>query len=519
MACDRTIDWLIRGGTIIDGSGSAPFVGDVAVGKGRIVAVGNLDKIDLPDDRVIDARGLTVTPGLIDSHVHTDLLLLDAGECEGSLWQGVTTHIIGQDGISYAPLAGGNDQFLRPYFAAINGNPDLDFSWCSVDEWLRRFDGASATNVAYLVPHGTVRLAVMGLDDRVPDDSEIRRMQAMIEKGMVEGAIGVSTGLDYLPCGYATTDELIAIARAASQGGVFVTHMRDYKERAVQAIEETLTVGEEAKIPTHISHFNCKASVLDFVMNRRDAGADITFDAYPYLAGCTVLMLALPWTLHRGSVDDMVERLKTPHGRQLLNEWVANPRFTFDSIVIAHAASEEFKPLIGLNLPDAARQSSLSLVEFIRAILIAEKMSVGVLMFQDWRGEDDLKAVLNAPACMIASDGIYVGERPHPRGYGTFARVLAQAREGELGPIEDVIRRMTSMPAQRFHLKGRGLIREKMAADIAVFDLNAVDDPATYENGRQPATGLRHLLVNGAWVIKHGEKTGHKPGRALRPGD
>ncbi|UCH27641.1 MAG: D-aminoacylase [Trueperaceae bacterium] len=508
-------DVLIRGGRVVDGTGTPWYRADVGIQGGEIGAVGRLEGATAR--RVLEVGDQVVAPGFIDAHLHSDLTLLEGGHCDGSLVQGVTTHIIGQDGVSYAPLTSETRPFLERYFAAINGGVGLAFDWESVDEFLSRFDGASALNVAYLVPHGTVRAAVMGHVSRAPDPNEIRRMQLLIERGLEQGAIGVSTGLDYLPCLHAGTDELIEIARPAAPGGVFVTHMRDYVDGATAAIEETLRVGEEAGLPVHISHFNCKAAMLAEIDRGRDRGIEVTFDGYPYLAGSTVLMLVLPRDLHFGTTAQMVEKLRRPEGKRALEAWVSSSPYSFEDMVLANLRRPEHQRFVGMNVAEAAELSGHSRAEFIGELLIGEEMAVGVVLFQRWRGEEDLIAVTRHPAHMVGSDGIYVGGRPHPRGWGAFARFLGRyVREQNILTLEEMIRHMTAAPATRFGLSDRGLLRPGMAADITVFDPETVTDTATYEDSRRLAEGVSYVFVNGELAVEDGKITGARPGRALR---
>lgn len=510
-------DHLIRGGRIVDGTGAPWFRGDIALEDGRIAAVGDLGSASA--SRVVEANDKVVAPGFIDAHVHSDLILLEQGGCDPSLRQGVTTHIIGQDGISYAPLTLASRSFLQRYFAAINGGVGLELNWSTVAEFLDRFERTTSINVAYLVPHGTVRAAVMGLEARGPSTGEIRRMQALVEQGLADGAVGVSTGLDYLPCLYASTRELVEIARPAAGAGVFVSHMRDYVQRAEAAIEETLEVGRQAGLPVHISHFNCRASVLPTLERGRRQGVDITFDAYPYLAGSTVLMLALPRELHLGTTEEMVSRLREPSGDRWLRGWLGQTSAPLEDIVLVHLQRPEHQGFLGMSLVEAAAAAQRPLAEFVRQLLIDEEMQVGVVIFQRWRSEEDLLATARHPGFMVGSDGIYVGQRPHPRGWGAFARFLGHyVRERGSFTLEGMVHHMTAVPANRFRLFDRGLLRPGMAADVVIFDADRIADRATFENGRQYADGVTHVWVNGEPVLENGRSTGARPGRPLRQG-
>jgi N-acyl-D-amino-acid deacylase len=516
-------DLIIRNARIVDGTGNPWYRGSVAIEAGRIAAVGQIPA-EAQAREVIDAGDQVVCPGFIDAHVHADLILFGEPDFPGGVHQGVTTVIIGQDGVSYAPGSQKTQAFYRAYFGALNGNPKDVGQWTTVGEYLAQFDRRSAANAAYLVPHGTVRIEVMGLDERAPTADELKQMQGIVAQGMADGAIGVSTGLDYIPCNYSDTHELIEVCRPAGEaGGVYVTHQRSYGPKVVEATHETTTIGREAKMPVHISHYNGFAdTLLPLIEEGREQGVDVTFDTYPYLAGSTILsMVCLPRWVQVGGIEAAVERLKQSDVRKQLHPWLQGQERGWDNLHLAAVNKPENKPLEGLTIPQAAKMASKNIPDFVCDLLVQENMEVAVIAFAGpgGRTESDVRRIMQHPAHMAGSDGIYTGGKPHPRGYGTFARYLSEyVREQKVLRLEEAIRHMTSAPATRFSLKDRGLLRAGFAADVVVFDPHTIRDRATYADGKQTATGVSHVLVNGEAVLKHGRPTGARPGRGLKRG-
>ena len=509
-------DILFKNARILDGSGNPWFVGDVAVQGDRITAVG---KLDSRAHEVIDVGEKFLAPGFIDAHIHTDVVLLVDPQHEASLRQGVTTHIIGQDGIAPAPGGPATREYMRHYFGAINTIPDLEWTWNSVAEYLARFDHQVAVNVAYLVPHGNLRIEAVGLENRPATADELAHMQRLAAQGMREGAIGYSTGLDYIPCPYGDTRELVALGQAvAPWGGVFVTHMRSYGDQIRAAIEETYAVYLEGGAPVHISHYNGPADILlPLIDEGRARGVDVTFDTYCYLAGCTILgMSALPQWVQQGGTQATAARLRQPETRAQLEPWFADPARRLDHLQLTYV---EGRPeLEGLRIPEAAARLGQSVGDFICDQLAESNMQVCAIIHQaGLRTEDDMVRILRHPAHMAGSDGIFSGGRPHPRGFGCFARYLAyHTRERGDYSWEEAVRHMTWHAARRFHLRDRGLVLPGFAADLVVFDPDEVQDRATYANGRQYADGVEHVVVNGRLALRDGAVTGALPGRALR---
>jgi N-acyl-D-amino-acid deacylase len=517
-------DLILKGGWVIDGSGGPPFRADVALLETMIAEVGRLEGAQA--SQIIDVSGRYVVPGFIDAHVHGDLMLLADPIHMPALRQGVTTYLIGQDGSSFAPASPATLDYMRRYTAGFNGNPvGLSYGWRTIDEYLARFDRQMAINVAYLIPNGNVRMEVMGLDPRPPGADELRAMQKLVRDGMDAGAVGLSTGLDYIPSRYADASEIAALCEAiVGENGVYVTHMRGYGPFAPVGMREVVDIAQQTGVPAHISHYNGRADVLlPMIDEGRTLGFDLTFDTYPYLAGSTILgMIALPPWAQEGGVDATVERLHDAAVRaRLRSEWFAGEiPYALENVAIAMVANPDWRWAEGKTVATAAEEAGLAAGDFVCEILAASGMAVGIVAFRPGeRTEADVRAILRHPAHMAGSDGIFCGGYPHPRGWGAFARYLGYHTR-ELGDYSwpEAITHLSTHAARRFRLTDRGFIRPGFVADIAVLDPTAVTDKSTYAAGRTLATGVDHVLVNGTIVLENGEPTGATPGRALRRG-
>lgn len=510
------LDLVVKNARILDGTGAAWFRGDVGIQDGRVAAVGPLDGAQAVT--TIDAADKFVCPGLIDSHIHTDVNLLIDPQQEASLRQGVTTHIIGQDGISFAPASPPTMAYMRAYFGAINTIPDLDWNWSSVAEYRARVGRKTAVNAAYLVPHGNLRLEALGLEERAATPDELRTMQALAATGMQEGAIGFSTGLDYLPGAYGDTNELIEIARTvAEHGGIYVTHMRMNRLGIVEAMREAFAISRESGIPVHISHLNGKAEIILPLLDEAQAeGIDFTFESYCYLASCTILaMHVLPEWVQAGGQEPTIGRLRDARVHEQLGEWFAIPGRGLDQLQLTNVPGHPDEE--GLRVTEAAKRAGMDVTDFICERLVETQMQICAIGFQNTqRTEQDMVDLMRHPAHMAGSDGIFSGGRPHPRGYGCFARFLAHhTRERGDYDWAQAIWHLSGHAAQRFGLRDRGQIRQGFAADLVVFDPARIQDRATYENGNQYATGIEHVIVNGTLALTNGNVTGVYAGRML----
>lgn len=510
-------DLLIRGARLFDGTGNSWSCADVAIVGDRIAAVGRLPGAQAHD--VIEAEGRAVAPGFIDAHVHLDTALLLKPKAEPLVAQGVTTVILGQDGLGFAPASPATICYIAQYLAAIN--PRYDFAvgpgGLSVSDYLGLFDRRAAINVGYLLPHGTIRYDVMGAADRRATEDELVRMRTQVKIGMEEGALGLSTGLEYVPALFADTAELVVLAReVAAYDGVYVTHMRNYLEEARESLAEVAAIAKGASIRTHISHYNLPTEWgLPLIDALRNEGLDITIESYPYLAGSTVLAYFLPGWLSEGGTTQTLERLGDASVRDKLRLTVPHA-LDWHQVQLSFLPSKQNRELEGLRVSEAAAKRGQDLTDCICDLLLAERLCVGVVQFHTHRSEDDLVAMMRHPAQLFGSDGIYPG-RPHPRGWGAFARVLGRyVREQQVLPLADAIRRMSAYPAARYGLHDRGLIRRGYAADLVMFDPERIVDQATYDCSQCLAEGVDIVIVNGRIVWREGHSTGDMAGRALR---
>jgi N-acyl-D-amino-acid deacylase len=526
-SAEKPFDWLLLNGHILDGTGNPWFAGDIALRGDRIAAVGKL--ADAQARNRLDLNGLTVAPGFIDTHVHGDLpLFLDPAH-EPAIRQGVTTYIIGQDGVAMAPCDDAILRYMCRYTAGFSAGaiwlsePDRP-RWSSMAEYLTALDGTSAVNAAVLIPNGNLRLAVMGLETRPPTPDELRAMQRMVTQAMEEGAVGLSTGLDYIPSRYATTEELVELCKPmAKYGGVYVTHMRRYDPDGVLwAMDEVFRISREAGVGGHISHFNSRAEiVLPALEKARAEGVDITFDLYCYLAGSTILgMIALPPEVQEGGLDATLKRLSDPATREKLRPAFESPRFPLATIRIGYIAAEKYRHHEGKTLAEIAGSTDPQVLgDTVLTLLTASELAVGCVVPHKARGENDIRDLIRSPAMMGGSDGIFVGRYPHPRGWGCYARYLGHhVREAKTWSLETAVMRLTSHAARRYGLLDRGLLRAGMAADVVVFDPEQIADRSTFADGRQLAVGVHHVWVNGEPVLLKGERTAARPGRGLRRG-
>jgi N-acyl-D-amino-acid deacylase len=514
-------DIIISGGRIMEGSGSPWYEGDVGIRGDRIAAIGKLD--DAEASRVIEAAGQVVCPGFIDSHSHSDVMILANPKHEPKIMQGVTTDLIGLDGLSYAPLSPTNLQLVRRYIAGLNGNPNISWNWSSVSEYLSLFNRRVGINVAYLVPHNALRLETVGFVDRAPTAQEMSKMQQLLDNGIREGAVGFSTGLDYYPARYSNTDELIGLCEVvAEHKAVSVWHLRTRDIGLMEAAKEAIAVAARTGVKVHISHYAASnppmwgrsGEMLALVDEARDRGLDVTFDSYPYVASSTVLIIFLPRWVHEGGPDAILERLKEPKTKEKICVDMRAASYDWNRFVLSSVVTKENKIYIGKNINEAADMAGKKAEEFICDLLLEEELAVSYTSFAG--NEADIQTIMKHPCHTACSDGLLIGDKPNPRGWGTFARYLGYyGRELAILRLEEVIRHMTAAPAQRFGLADRGLIKEGLAADLVVFNPQKVIDRATFDEPTKYPDGIDYVLVNGAVAVDKGKHTGVLNGRTL----
>lgn len=517
---------VIRGAQVLDGTGAPAFAADVAATAGQIVAVGTVPHTGRTE---IDAHGLTLSPGFIDMHAHADLALLTAPERHSAITQGVTTEVIGQDGLSYAPASPATRTLVHERIHGWNGPlPPEGVSGDRVADFLRQLSGA-ATNAAYLAPHGTIRAEVMGLSPRVADPAEIDAMCRLLDTALSDGAVGLSAGLTYVPGVYADEDELRALCSVvAAHGGYYAPHHRSYGRGAIEAYAECLDLARQTGVALHLTHAHLSfavnrgraAELLELIDGGAQAGLDVTMDTYPYTAGSSYLHSLLDSAHQDGSSAQLLERLGTEAFRaQIAHELEVTGTdgshgvpVDWTRIVIS---SSSHTGAIGRSVAEIATAESARPVDVFARLVVAD--ALGTMCVVHEGDEANVRAIMAHPAQMAGSDGLLTGERPHPRAFGTFARYLGRyARELGVVPLAHMVHKMTGAPADRLGLADRGRIRVGARADLVCFDAETITDRSSYTNPRRPASGIEHVWVNGTAALSHARATGARPGLALR---
>ena len=512
-------DLLILDGRITDGTGSPWFWGDIGVRGDRIVEIGELTGRDAI--RTIRADGRIVCPGFVDMHTHSDLHLLNNPLHEAKIRQGVTTEVLGHDGLGLAPLTSKVQKILETQLAGWNGFLERDWNWQTITTYLDQFDQQVAVNVATHVPHGTLRLIVMGEENRSPNDDEIHQMHVMADSAMREGAVGLSTGLQYAPAMFATDDEVVDLCKVLQPyRGIYTPHHRNYGMRAIEAYSDSIEIGRRAGVPVHLTHChlgftinkNRASELLAIIDAARAQGVEVTMDSYPYLAGNTYLHALLPSWVHAGGTEAILNRLQSPDIRsQIQHEMEVTGSDGFNGVPLGW----EMIVVNGRALTDSAQEAGKSPFDRYCDVLIETRLDVACLAMIG--NEENVQAILRHPGHMVGSDGILVGEHPHPRGWGSHARFLAHyTRDLQLLTWEEAIRKMTSAPTRRIGCLDRGILRPGFAADLVVFDPDQISDTATYDNPRSYPDGIYYVAVNGELVVDDEQVTGATPGRALR---
>jgi dihydroorotase/N-acyl-D-amino-acid deacylase len=521
-------DLIVAGGRVVDGTGAPWFRADVGVRGDRIVAVGNLEKASAK--RRVDAGGKYVAPGFIDMLGQSELNLLVDNRVESKIRQGITTEITGE-GSSAAPMSPVWIAEAKPWLDKYR----LTIDWKDLDGYWRRLRKARPTvNLATYVGAAQVRGVVLGLGEAQPDAAQLTRMQQEVETAMRQGAVGVSTGLIYPPGSYATTAELVALAKAAGRnGGLYASHIRGEDDVVMQALEEAITIGKEAQVPVEIWHLKTSLrknwgrmkEVVARIERARAEGVDIAANIYPYVAASNGLVATVPGWAQAGGADAMLQRFHDPETRaRIVREVkVALEREPPGDILLASCVNPDVKKYMGRRLDDVAKEMGKPPEEALLALVEADRAQGWVVRF--WMSEDDVRLAMRQPWVSFvtdnpgqATDGPFAEDLAHPRAFGGMARVLGRyVRDEHVLTLEDAVRKMTSLPAGRIRLLDRGIVRPGMAADLVVFDLDRVRDLATFEKPLQYSEGFSHVVVNGRVVLDDGKMTDERPGRPLRP--
>lgn len=523
---------LIRGARIVDGSGAPWFRGDVEVREGRIARMGP----DIAPEglRVVEADGRYLAPGFIDAHCHDDLVALrEPGRPEKAL-QGVSSVVVGNCSFSLYPAVPDSREALRAHFAALLGETRPDEIFGDLAAYRARLhDKGAGINVVSLVGHAALRLAAMGYDRRCASEAEIATMAVLLDRQFQQGAAGLSLGLVYPPSAFAEIEEMVALARIARRHGRLMTaHVRSYEDGLLPAIEEFLEILRRSGAAGLLSHLQSAGrpnwgqipAAIALLEAARAEGIDVAFDMYPYPAGSTYLLQLLPPAALEGGLEALRSRLREGSTGPAIREWVerGGPAFPgqskvsligWENVRVSGIDAPALKHLEGLSMPDAAHQLGLHPFDLLLRLVDEDDGKTGIILFQ--LDEADLHAACCHRLYMVGSDGLpRPGTKPHPRAYGTFPRVAGRLRREGWFTLEDAVRRMTSMSAQRFGLSDRGLVRPGLVADLVLFE-DAIEDRATFEHSTLMPSGVAGLWVNGGQVVSDGTATGARPGRLL----
>lgn len=531
-------DVIIRGGNVYNGSGNAPVVADVGINADTIAYIGDLSNAVAKKE--IDATGLAVSPGFINMlSWAVETLILD-GNSQADIRQGVTLEVFGEGG-SMGPM---NEAMKKESLDAMRRDPDYkyDIDWTTLGEYMESMERRGISpNIASFVGATTVRVHELGYANRLPNPEEMERMKALVRQAMEEGALGVGSSLIYAPANYSSTEELIELCKVASEyGGMYITHMRSEGNSIYEAVDETIRIAREAKLPAEIYHLKMGGKAnwdkLDGVLKKIDeankSGVKITADMYTYPAGATGLDGSMPPWLQEGGLKDWIKRMQDPKTRKKALEEMRKPSDKWenllllaggpDQVLLVGFANDSLKKFTGKTLAEVSQIYGKSPEETAMDLVIADSTRVGTVYFM--MSEDNIRKQIALPYVSFGSDagsptaaGVFLKSSDHPRAYGNFARLLAKyVRDEKVITLEEAIRRLTSLPASNLKIQRRGTLLPGFYADVVVFDPAKVQDHATFERPHQYSTGVQHVFVNGQQVLENGNHTGAKPGRVVR---
>jgi N-acyl-D-amino-acid deacylase len=531
----KSFDVIIRGGTIYDGSGGDPVVADIGINSDTIAAIGDLSNAVGKSE--VDAKGLSVAPGFINMlSWATESLIVD-GKSQGDIRQGVTLEVFGE-GQSMGPL---NEEMKKGMRSQMH-DYSFDIPWTTLGEYLDHMEKKGIScNVASFVGATSLRIHELGMANRPPTPEELDRMKKLTREAMEEGALGVGSSLIYAPANYSSTEELIELCKEASgYGGMYITHMRSEGNNIFAAVDETIRIAREAKIPAEIYHLKMAGkdnwNKIDSVIKKIDAanneGLKISADMYTYTAGATGLDAAMPPWVQEGGIKEWIRRLKDPAIRKKVITEMRTPSNTWENllqmsgspekVLLVGFANDSLKKLTGKTLAEVAAIHGKSPEETAMDLVITDSTRIGTVYFM--MSEDNVKRQIKLPYVSFGSDaessapeGVFLKSSTHPRAYGNFARLLSKyVREEKVITLQEAVRRLTSLPAGNLKIKKRGMLTSGNYADIVLFDANKIQDHATFEKPMQYATGMVYVFVNGVMVLSKGEHTGATPGRAVR---
>ncbi|MDL2248332.1 D-aminoacylase [Tyzzerella sp. OttesenSCG-928-J15] len=524
---------LIKGGTVVDGTGAERYKADVLVENGKIAQI----KLDIQgaNAKVINAEGLIVSPGFIDTHSHSDLDVLLHPQLLPKVMQGITTELLGQDGVSMAPLPIKYIEPWRKNIAGLDGDSDeIDWTFETTDNYLKMIEKATpGLNEMYLVPHGNIRMEAMGLDNRQPTDDEIEKMREITRREMEAGAMGLSTGLIYIPCAYSESKEIVEMCKVVAEyDGIFVIHQRSEADTILDSMQEVIEIGRKSGVKVHWSHFKVCGkknwdkidAVLDLLDQAKAEGITVSFDQYPYVAGSTMMGAILPPWVHDGGTDKAVERLKSAELRKKMVHDIENgihgwDNFVdfagFENIYVTSVKNEKNQYSVGLSITELAKKRGVDPYTAAFDLLMEEENAVGMVDF--YGTEEHVKQFMLRPEMNVCTDGLLNPGKPHSRLYGSFPRVLGKyVREDKIMSLEEAVYKMTGKPAAVLSLKERGMIKENYMADITIFDEAEIVDKGTFTEPIQYPQGIEYVLVGGEIAVDHGRHTGILNGKVIR---
>ena len=529
---------LIKNGKIVDGSGAKSYNGAIYIEDEIIARIlkdyDEIKKYEEKAEKVIDAEGLVCAPGFIDTHSHSDLQVLSKPELLPKLHQGITTEVLGQDGISMAPLP---IKYIEPWkknIAGLDGkNDEINWEYENTSNYLNMIEKAKpALNEYYLLPHGNVRMEAMGLEDREPTKEEIKKMCEITRREMESGCIGLSSGLIYMPCAYSKTEELIEMCKVVKEyDGIFVVHQRSEADTILDSMEEIIEIGKKSGVHIHFSHFKVCGKknwgkldgMLKLLDAAREENVEVSFDQYPYIAGSTMLGVILPPWVHDGGTDKLVERLKDKNLREKMKKdikegipgWDNFIQFAgTEGIYITSVVSEKNQDAVGLSLDELGKKRGKDSLDATFDLLLEEKNAVGMVDF--YGTEEHVKRIMKRPEMNACTDGLLSG-KPHPRVYGSFPRILGKyVREEKIMTLEEGIHKLTGKAAQSFHMDKRGLLKEGYFADITIFDSDKISDKGTFTEPEQYPEGIEFVLVNGQVALEKDKESENRYGKVIR---
>ncbi|EGT4531795.1 D-aminoacylase [Clostridioides difficile] len=523
---------LIKHGLIVDGNKTPAYEGDILIENKKILKISQ--DLNEEADKVIDAKGRVICPGFIDTHSHSDLVILVNPYNEVKIRQGITTEVLGQDGISMAPLPQEHISSWRKNLAGLDGESDeIDWKYETTENYLKMMDyNGVGLNETYLVPHGNVRMEAMGLEDRPATKEEIQKMCEITERELKAGAIGLSTGLIYIPCAYSLTEEIIEMCKVvAKYDGVFVVHQRSEADTILTSMEEIIEIGKQSGVKVHFSHFKVcgKANwkyipqVIELLEKAEKEGIRVSFDQYPYAAGSTMLGVVLPPWAHSGGTDKLIERLSDENERAKMKKDIANGiegwdnfiEFAgIDQIFVTSVKTEKNKDTIGKSLLEIGKMRGKDPLDATFDLLKEEENAVGMVDFYGL--EEHIIGFMKRDEQNVCTDGLLAG-KPHPRAYGSFPKILGRyVRELNVLTIEEAVYKMTKKAATSFSIKDRGELKEGYFADIVIFDKDTVSGCDDFINSMQYPTGIDYVIINGNCVVEEGKYNKIKAGKVLK---